>query len=447
MPKTCCACGCGENSDKNKSGGSGRVHFHRFPNREKSPKRFERWVQFCGRSFKPSRHSRICSLHFTQNDLETSSRLKEKLLPGVSFLPRLNSTAVPTVRKARNEEVGYEEIRLHVNEQVRNVEVRDVHVRKSRRDVAKRDSDPLEESTISDCELPTSSSSGGANLNRPRSWIPDSTRRLFLRTDLSRPNSLNEENDNRSSSTKCVHQARENFSLADVSNSHGEDGVGIKVGHCEEELANIESSYQRSPNRSALGNDKQRKPHFQQEQLRFLKPGVTAARSGRDVSGTDSGAPPDVTSDADANHPGRHDVTIKIEPDDQLDIEHNLSTEDVEDPPKPSIFVTPLNYTPAIEEVTESVGKRPATEELCELQTKIQCLEASMEALKKTPTATLTPTPTQTPSRDSLGEQNGMRYFLLSLLPELETMPEEQIRAFKIKVMMLVDEIKSQSKR
>ncbi|CAH0393528.1 unnamed protein product [Bemisia tabaci] len=413
MPKTCCACGCGENSDKNKSGGSGRVHFHRFPNREKSPKRFERWVQFCGRSFKPSRHSRICSLHFTQNDLETSSRLKEKLLPGVSFLPRLNSTAVPTVRKARNEEVGYEEIRLHVNEQVRNVEVRDVHVRKSRRDVAKRDSDPLEESTISDCELPTSSSSGGANLNRPRSWIPDSTRRLFLRTDLSRPNSLNEENDNRSSSTKCVHQARENFSLADVSNSHGEDGVGIKVGHCEEELANIESSYQRSPNRSALGNDKQRKPHFQQEQLRFLKPGVTAARSGRDVSGTDSGAPPDVTSDADANHPGRHDVTIKIEPDDQLDIEHNLSTED----------------------------------ELCELQTKIQCLEASMEALKKTPTATLTPTPTQTPSRDSLGEQNGMRYFLLSLLPELETMPEEQIRAFKIKVMMLVDEIKSQSKR
>ncbi|XP_018899666.2 uncharacterized protein [Bemisia tabaci] len=223
--------------------------------------------------------------------------------------------------------------------------------------------------------------------------------------------------------------------------------TSINVGHCEEELANIESSYQRSPNRSALGNDKQRKPHFQQEQLRFLKPGVTAARSGRDVSGTDSGAPPDVTSDADANHPGRHDVTIKIEPDDQLDIEHNLSTEDVEDPPKPSIFVTPLNYTPAIEEVTESVGKRPATEELCELQTKIQCLEASMEALKKTPTATLTPTPTQTPSRDSLGEQNGMRYFLLSLLPELETMPEEQIRAFKIKVMMLVDEIKSQSKR
>lgn len=230
MPKTCCACGCGENSDKNKSGGTGRVHFHRFPNREKSPERFERWVQFCGRSFKPSRHSRICSLHFTQNDLETSSRLKEKLLPGLSFLPRLNSTAVPTVRsgEARNEEVGYAEIRLHANEQVRNVEVRDVQVRKSRRDVAKRNSDPSEESTVSDCELPTSSSSGDANLNRPRSWIPDPTRRLFLRTDLSGPNSAI---DKRSSSTRCVDQARENFSLADVSNSHGEDDVSIK-GKC-----------------------------------------------------------------------------------------------------------------------------------------------------------------------------------------------------------------------
>ncbi|CAG9561002.1 unnamed protein product [Danaus chrysippus] len=35
------------------------------------------------------------------------------------------------------------------------------------------------------------------------------------------------------------------------------------------------------------------------------------------------------------------------------------------------------------------------------------------------------------------------RYFLLSLLPELETMSEEQIRQFKIKTMMAIDNIKS----
>ncbi|CAG9560999.1 unnamed protein product [Danaus chrysippus] len=36
-----------------------------------------------------------------------------------------------------------------------------------------------------------------------------------------------------------------------------------------------------------------------------------------------------------------------------------------------------------------------------------------------------------------------MRYFLLSLLPEFETMSEDQIRQFKIKVMMHIDDIKS----
>lgn len=36
-----------------------------------------------------------------------------------------------------------------------------------------------------------------------------------------------------------------------------------------------------------------------------------------------------------------------------------------------------------------------------------------------------------------------MRYFLMSLLPEFETMTEEQSRMFKIKVMMLIDDIKT----
>ena len=37
---------------------------------------------------------------------------------------------------------------------------------------------------------------------------------------------------------------------------------------------------------------------------------------------------------------------------------------------------------------------------------------------------------------------NAMRMFLMSLLPEIETMTEDQIRLFKIKSMMLIDEIK-----
>ncbi|CAG5025057.1 unnamed protein product [Parnassius apollo] len=45
------------------------------------------------------------------------------------------------------------------------------------------------------------------------------------------------------------------------------------------------------------------------------------------------------------------------------------------------------------------------------------------------------------------GNNNAMRYFLLSLLPEFETMSDEQIRLFKIKVMLLIDELKTNDTR
>lgn len=40
-----------------------------------------------------------------------------------------------------------------------------------------------------------------------------------------------------------------------------------------------------------------------------------------------------------------------------------------------------------------------------------------------------------------------IRYFMLSLLPEFETMTEDQIRTFKIKVMILINEMKSNPSR
>lgn len=52
-------------------------------------------------------------------------------------------------------------------------------------------------------------------------------------------------------------------------------------------------------------------------------------------------------------------------------------------------------------------------------------------------------TPNIVSADSSRRNNNGMRYFLLSLLPEFETMSEEQIRLFKIKVMLLIDELKT----
>lgn len=44
---------------------------------------------------------------------------------------------------------------------------------------------------------------------------------------------------------------------------------------------------------------------------------------------------------------------------------------------------------------------------------------------------------------NQLSRNESMRYFLLSLLPEFETMTDDEIRTFKIKVMMLINDMKS----
>lgn len=46
-------------------------------------------------------------------------------------------------------------------------------------------------------------------------------------------------------------------------------------------------------------------------------------------------------------------------------------------------------------------------------------------------------------SAENITTKNAMRYFLLSLLPEFDKMSQEQTRLFKIKTLMLIDEIKS----
>ncbi|CAK1586399.1 unnamed protein product [Parnassius mnemosyne] len=56
-------------------------------------------------------------------------------------------------------------------------------------------------------------------------------------------------------------------------------------------------------------------------------------------------------------------------------------------------------------------------------------------------------TKAETITDSSRGNNNALRYFLFSLLPEFETMSSEQIRLFKIKVMLLIDELKTNDKR
>jgi hypothetical protein len=67
---------------------------HRFPNRQKSPKRFAIWTDFCKRkSFRPGQNARICNKHFLESDLDESSVIKKKLMPN-SQEPFLKNNAM-----------------------------------------------------------------------------------------------------------------------------------------------------------------------------------------------------------------------------------------------------------------------------------------------------------------------------------------------------------------
>lgn len=90
----CSAYGCSESDESSK-----RLHFYRFPNREKSPSRHKKWVDFCKRkNFKPSKNSRLCSKHFKHEDFNQSDVLREKLMPDTKVRINLNSGVIPTLR-------------------------------------------------------------------------------------------------------------------------------------------------------------------------------------------------------------------------------------------------------------------------------------------------------------------------------------------------------------
>lgn len=82
----CSVYGCNERHDKNSG-----VSFHRFPNREKFPKLFSKWVYFCRRkAFLPTKTARICSKHFKSSNYDASQLM-------LNSKPRLIHGSVPSV--------------------------------------------------------------------------------------------------------------------------------------------------------------------------------------------------------------------------------------------------------------------------------------------------------------------------------------------------------------
>ena len=96
----CPVYGCNSDNQKNTAG----VHFFAFPSGKSADQQCRRkaWIEFCKRkAFKPSACTKICSLHFAENDYEPghSPEFLERLQCNETFQVQLKRDALPMLKK------------------------------------------------------------------------------------------------------------------------------------------------------------------------------------------------------------------------------------------------------------------------------------------------------------------------------------------------------------
>ncbi|KAJ8716278.1 hypothetical protein PYW08_013563 [Mythimna loreyi] len=192
--------------------------------------------------------------------------------------------------------------------------------------------------------------------------------------------------------------------------------TNMSISDCKEKWRNIRSSFLRSMKPSGL---KVKKPYYLTDYLKFILPFLkpTTGIESADDSQYDS---PQHTNDSDivVNF-------IKEEPTDGDNEEHvennadNGILSDLLTRNKATVLRKRRRFVPMRKNYSESLRPR-------------------MKPVSSTCSRNYI-----TPDLNSTTNNNSaMKMFLMSLLPEIETMTEEQIRLFKIKSMLLIDEIK-----
>ncbi|KAH9638986.1 hypothetical protein HF086_000912 [Spodoptera exigua] len=190
--------------------------------------------------------------------------------------------------------------------------------------------------------------------------------------------------------------------------------TNMTISDCKEKWRNIRSSFLRSIKPNGF---KIKKPYYLTEYLRFivpyLKPTSSAIESADD---TMYQSPQHHTNETET-------LVIKEEPND-----NDENQEESNDNETLSVL---LRERPAI------ARKR---RRLIQPRKPYEDLRPS-ELSKVRPVRTKPITGVDR-NNDINPNYNAMKMFLLSLLPEIETMSEDQVRLFKIKTMMLIDDIK-----
>ncbi|KAF9811417.1 hypothetical protein SFRURICE_002786 [Spodoptera frugiperda] len=183
--------------------------------------------------------------------------------------------------------------------------------------------------------------------------------------------------------------------------------TNMSISDCKEKWRNIRSSFLRSMKPSGT---KIKKPYYLTEYLRFIVPYLKPTTT----SGIES-------ADETLYHSPQHSnesetLIIKTEPND-LDENQEESNDNVI--------------------LSDFLRERPA---IARKRRRFIPVRKPYEAVR--PRAKPV-TPIERNSNNDLNTNNSaMKMFLLSLLPEIDTMSEDQVRLFKIKTMMLIDDIK-----
>ncbi|KAJ2944208.1 hypothetical protein O0L34_g18187 [Tuta absoluta] len=190
--------------------------------------------------------------------------------------------------------------------------------------------------------------------------------------------------------------------------------INLSVYECKDKWKNIRSSFVRS---LRTHGGKTKKPYYLCKYLQFLLPYLKPL--GIDLSNIDFSELNNTSSMNTLEQTELHDdtaevFTIKLEP----DLEYDRHDDPLSDMPI------------EIEDKPARMGRGSLK------RRHLHRNQTGNSRTKLRKLANATPPTTRT-------ENSAIKYFLLSLLSELDSMDEEQVRLFKIKVLMLIDEIKS----
>lgn len=196
------------------------------------------------------------------------------------------------------------------------------------------------------------------------------------------------------------------------------------MNSCKEKWRNIRSSFLRSLKTPPSGS-KAKKPYYLREYLHFIlsyiKPqGQTSGNIPESQTGTISGAS-QASTEEESQHESEGVASIQ-----------ESATEEVRSQSEP--------YTAASSNLTRS---EPSTPYGRRRKRAIPEVEKTFIDYLKTKTSRQAAQAVPENRHGSQTVDNPMQHFFMSLLPEFDTMTQDEIRAFKIKVLVLIDDIKS----